>query len=276
MAICSALRLALGLAALSAAPAAAAEMLPLWEAGVGAGVVSLPDYRGSDERRNFLLPVPYLIYRGDFLKADRDGVRGVLFDTRRVELDISVGLSPPVDSGENRARAGMADLEAVAEVGPNLEITLWEAEGARLKFKAPFRGAFTVDSSPQGVGWVFSPRLNLDIDDLGASGWRLGLLSGPIYATRAHHAYFYSVADADVTPARPRYDAPGGYAGTQFLASLSKRFPRAWVGAFLRWDTLAGAAFGDSPLMRSRDYLAGGIAFAWVFGESMQRVEATR
>ena len=274
MPICRRLRIVCALAVLVAVPPVVAEQLPLWEAGAGVGVLSLPDYRGSDERKNFVLPVPYFVYRGDFFKADREGVRGVLFDSERIELDLSAALSPPVDSRDNRARAGMADLEPVAELGPNLDILVWENSDARLTFKAPLRAAFTLESSPKGVGWVFSPRLNLDFDSIAASGWRLGLLAGPIYATRANHDYFYSVSAADATATRPSYQAAGGYAGTQFIAALSKRFPKFWVGAFLRWDTLAGASFVDSPLVTSRDYLSGGFALSWVFGESTQRVEA--
>lgn len=269
------LRVAFALTLLGMVSPLAAEQLPLWEAGAGVGVLSLPDYRGSDERKYFVLPVPYFVYRGDFFKADREGVRGVLFDSERIELDLSAALSPPVDSRDNRARAGMADLEPVAELGPNLDVLLWENSDARLKFKAPLRAAFTLEGSPRGVGWVFSPRFDLDFDNVAASGWRMGLLAGPIYATRANHDYFYSVPAADATATRPRYQAGGGYAGTQVLASLSKRFPKFWVGAYLRWDTLAGATFVDSPLVTSRDYLAGGLALSWVFGESMQRVEAT-
>jgi outer membrane protein len=256
--------------------AAAGERLPLWEAGVGLAAVSLPDYRGSDERRGYLLPVPYFVYRGEFLKADREGLRGVLFAGQRVELDLSAALSPPVNSRDNRARAGMADLRPVGELGPNLELGLWQAGDDRLRLKLPLRAAMTIEGSPRWAGWVFSPRLDLDLDDLAGSGWRFGVLAGPIFATRRHHAYYYSVTAAEATAARPQYDAPGGYAGTQLLFSTSKRFRRAWVGAFLRRDTLAGASFVASPLVRSRDYLAGGIAVSWIIGESSQRVEAWR
>ncbi|MBE0620122.1 MAG: MipA/OmpV family protein, partial [Burkholderiales bacterium] len=53
-----------------AAAGARAEQLPLWEAGAGAAALSFPDYRGSNERQSWLLPVPYIIYRGEFLQAD--------------------------------------------------------------------------------------------------------------------------------------------------------------------------------------------------------------
>ncbi|MGH9363054.1 MAG: hypothetical protein ACRD2T_14170, partial [Thermoanaerobaculia bacterium] len=44
---------------LAAAPAAAEE-LPLWELGLGIGGFTLPDYRGSDQARGYVLPVPYV------------------------------------------------------------------------------------------------------------------------------------------------------------------------------------------------------------------------
>ncbi len=58
------------------------------------------------------------------------------------------------------------------------------------------------------------------------------------------------------------------------LASLSKRFPKYWVGAYVRYDMLSGAAFDDSPLVRRKSYLAGGIGIAWMLGESKKRVES--
>jgi hypothetical protein len=60
----------------------------------------------------------------------------------------------------------------------------------------------------------------------------------------------------------------------QFLAAVSKRFPSLWVGGFVRYDTLSGAVFDDSPLVKKKNYVAGGIAVAWVFGESSRKVEA--
>ena len=97
-----------------------AHELPLWEAGGGAAVIDFPDYRGSDERHTFVLPVPYVVYRGEFLKIDRERVRGLFFKTDKAELDISLNGSVPVKSADNRARQGMPDLEPTLEVGPSL------------------------------------------------------------------------------------------------------------------------------------------------------------
>nr|WP_244197818.1 MipA/OmpV family protein [Caballeronia ptereochthonis] len=53
---------------------------------------------------------------------------------------------------------------------------------------------------------------------------------------------------------------------------MSRRFSRYWVGAFVRYANLAGAHFADSPLVRQKSVLSGGVAVAWVFGQSSKTV----
>ncbi len=101
---------------------------PLWEAGVGAGALSLPDYRGSDQQRFYAFPVPYLVYRGEILKVDRTAVRGLFFQSDRFEFDVSLNASPPVNSGRNHARQGMPDLDPTGEIGPSLIIKLGKSD----------------------------------------------------------------------------------------------------------------------------------------------------
>lgn len=258
---------------------AAAEQLPLWEAGLGVAAVSLPDYRGADTSRTYVLPAPYFVYRGEFLKADRNGVRSTLFNTDRVELNLSLNATLPVSSKNNTARQGMSSLRPTVELGPTLSVNLWNAPSGKMKldFRTPLRTAVTIESSPRQIGWLFGPNLNLDVrDPLGMSGWNLGMLAGPNFQSRSYNSYFYSVGASDVTGTRPRYDAPGGYAGSQFTAALSKRFERYWVGGFLRYDTLGGATFQDSPLVQRKNAVSAGVAVTWVFGQSGTMVEATR
>ena len=260
------------------ASAAEIDKKPLWELGAGATVLAFPEYRGSDQSRNYVLPIPYVVYRGEMLKADRDGVRGIFFDNENVETHVSVGASFPVDSKDNDARQGMPDLNPTVELGPAVDVTLWRSAvpGMTLTLRLPVRAGLTVERSPQYIGWQFSPRLNLDIDDVpGLPGWNLGLFASPIYGDDRFHRYFYSVPPAYATPSRPAYDAHAGYGGTEFLAAVSKRFAHYWVGGFVRYDVLAGATFEDSPLVRTREYFAAGFAIAWIFAESSQQV-ATR
>ena len=41
----------------------------------------------------------------------------------------------------------------------------------------------------------------------------------------------------------------------------------------MRYDNLSGATFENSPLVRQKDYVAGGIAISWILGESSTRVK---
>lgn len=269
--------LVVAFASAAVACAAHAEQKPLWEAGAGVGALVLPDYRGSDESRAYVLPFPYVIYRGDFFKADREGVRAEFLDTDRIRFEFAFGASQPVRSSSNKAREGMPDLKGSFEVGPSLSINLLRSadRASRLDLRIPVSTGVTLGGGFQGIGWQTSPRLNLDLADVaGFSGWNLGVAAGPIFQSRKRDAYFYDVASDYVRPDRPAYRSSGGYAGSQVLMALSKRYERIWVGGYLRADTLKGASFDDSPLVRRHSAFSAGIGMAYVFGQSSQMVDA--
>lgn len=273
-------QLAAALAAFPAAACLAQERTePLWEMGLGVAGIDFPDYRGSSHRRGYVLPAPYFVYRGDLLRADRGGARAVFFKTDRWDLNLSAGASLPVHSEDNPARAGMADLKPSIELGPSLAYTAWRSADERMKLdlRLPLRGAVTIESSPRFIGGQFTPNVNLDLHDpLGFAGWNLGLVAGVVYNDSRYNRYFYSVDPQYATASRPAYEAHGGYGGVQFLAALSKRFPKFWLGGFVRYDTLNGAVFESSPLVTNRRYVAGGIAFTYVFAQSKERVRVDR
>jgi outer membrane scaffolding protein for murein synthesis (MipA/OmpV family) len=267
--------LAAGVLAAAAVPAAHAEPKPLWELGLGSGAVVFSDYRGADTMHAYPVPVPYLVYRGRFLRSDHNGLRGRLFDAQRVELNLSVNGTTPVRS--DSARHGMPDLRPTLEVGPALDMHLWKSADTllALDLRLPARAAFTVEASPRLIGVFLAPHLNLDIAQRrGDDGWKLGLLAGPLFATRRYDEYFYSVAPQYASADRPAFEPRGGYAGTQLLASLTRRYPRYWLGAYLRHDSLAGASFAMSPLVRRESYWAGGFGIAWIIGRSRRLVES--
>lgn len=264
--------------ALSALPCAGhARELPLWEAGAGVAAIDFPDYRGSDERHAYVLPVPYVVYRGEFLKVDREKVRGLFFKNDKAELDISLSGSVPVKSADNRARQGMPDLYPTLEIGPSLNLFLLHSEPRKLYLDLRLPVRPVIDTRTKYVGYVFQPQLNLDVRDLGGNaGWNLGLAAGPIFADQRYHQHFYGVDPAYATAARPAYTARGGYAGSQFITALSKRFPGYWVGGFVKWDTLRGAVVEDSPLLKSKQNFTAGFAVSWIFAESKTRVQEER
>ncbi|HYS50429.1 MAG TPA: MipA/OmpV family protein [Burkholderiales bacterium] len=258
-----------------AASFAHADQLPLWEAGAGFAVTTLPHYRGSDQAKTWVLPVPYVVYRGASLKVDDDRrLRGLLGD--KVEVELSLSGSPPAK--DNDARRGMPDLDATLELGPSLNITLFRSENRneKLELRLPVRTVFSSDfSHVRQTGWVFQPNLSLDFKNvLGDRGWKLGLQGSLIYTNRRYNQYFYAVDPVFVTADRPAFDPSGGYGGLNFLAAVSKHFPGFWVGGFAKWDSVSGAVFADSPLVRARSNFSGGFAVAWIFRASTAKVEA--
>jgi MipA family protein len=262
--------------AASWAATACAEEKPLWELGVGVGAAVLPDYTGSDESRVYPGPVPYVVYRGKFLKADREGVRTRLFNRRYAELSVSAGGSLPVNSDDNDARQGLPDLKPTIELGPALDLHLWQSKNAKIKLDLdiPVRLPVTIESSPRSIGVVVAPRLSLDVADFaGFEGWDFGFSIGPNFADKKYHDYFYTVAPRFAIADRPAFDAGGGYSSTAVLTAISKRFPAYWVGAFLRYETLTGATYQDSPLVKRDNAVVAGIGIAWIIGRSKRMVE---
>jgi outer membrane protein len=254
--------------------AAFAKEEPLWEFGMGIGAIAFEDYRGSNTTHSYPVPVPYVLYNGKFLQADKDGVRGKLLNQDWIEINLSFDATTPVRN--DAARNGMPDLKTTVQAGPAVNIHLYRSDdrGVKLDLRMPLEGAVTVQGSPHFIGGTFLPRLALDIKSpFGASGWNLGLLSGPLFQDRRYNQYFYSVAPQYATPERPSYQAGAGYAGMEFLGALSKRFPKFWVGAFARYDSLAGAVFDDSPLVQRHSYWAAGVGFAWIIHRSSRTVE---
>jgi MipA family protein len=267
--------LALLLLLLLAAPASPAErrLRPLWEAGAGVGLLSLSDYRGADQTSQYVLPIPYFVYRGEILQVDRENIRSVLLKGDGWDVDVSAGGSVPGRSGHNRARSGMPDLDATLEIGPQLNVRWLDTERYRLRLQLPLREVRAVGGGLPHVGLLFAPALQLQVWDTGPGGaWKLAVVGGPLWADRQYHDYFYRVDAADATAERPAYASRGGYSGTRLTATLSRRFEKIWVGAYLRVDDLHGAAFADSPLLRRKTSYVAGFGVSWVFGQSARLV----
>jgi len=247
--------------------------LPLWEFGLGAGVLNAPTYRGSKTIETVYLPIPYLTYRGDFLKVDREGVRGEFFESDRLRLDISLAGNIPVPKSSKSARAGMPSLDPLGEIGPELEINLWKSndqDETGVWFKIPYRLVFSVGNPIlEYQGWSFSPYINYTLNmRQSPTLLRYSLSAGPIVANRKYHQYFYEVDPEYQTVERPVYEATAGYSGSRVTLTITSNTKNYFLGAFARYDNLHGAVFEDSPLVETKSYFVYGIAFAWIFSSS--------
>src|SRR5208283_6156743 len=104
---------------------------PLWEYGLGIGAIAFQDYPGSDTSHVYPIPVAYVLYNGTFLKADRNGERGMLLNQQWVELNVSGGISAPVRN--DAVRYGMPELRPTIQLGPSVDLHLLHSNEHRVK-----------------------------------------------------------------------------------------------------------------------------------------------
>lgn len=260
---------------LAAWPALGAEK-PMWEVGAGGGFLMMPDYRGSDKTRFYLLPFPYAVYRGGIFRIEDKRLNARIFKTDRVTLDASGYGAVPVKSDDNDARRGMQDLDSTFEVGPALRVKLLEAREnwCRLSVALPVRAVFSTDfRSVRYEGWVFSPRLNFEkADVIPGTGLYLGVSTGPMFGDRGYHQYFYNVEPAYATAWRPAYETGAGYSGSTLTVGLGKNYKSFRFHAFVSADFLQGAVFEESPLVKTKTSWMSGFSVTWVFLKSKKIV----
>lgn len=254
-----------------------ASHLPEWEAGLGLAEVYFPDYRGSAQYRSYTLPFPFMVYRGEKLTLDRRGLRGILFETKRVYLDISLAASVPVNSSDNDKRRGMPDLDTAFQIGPSLQVNLVgnERTSKYINLAVPVRKVISTDFNRfEGEGYLAHPHLNFNYAGFHPQGyWNAGLSLGALYADKQYHDYYFTVKDAFATPDRPAYASRSGYSGNRLTLTLTGRYTDYWMGTFLIYDHIANATFADSPLIERSYSFVTGLSFVWVFGQSEKHVQ---
>lgn len=235
-----------------------------WEAGIGVGGLYSPDYRGSKSYRDYVAPIPYVVYRGPVIRTDGDGLQGDFLRTERLEFTASMAVSVTRDSDKNQRREGMPELDSTLEVGPAVQVNLTGqgfSEGFSLK--VPVRAVLTVGSgSPDYIGLVSAPSLVYRRSIKG--GWKWTARTGPVFASGKYHDYYYSVKPQYALPERPSYEASSGYNGFNAQAALSRRFSDYWFAVYLRYSNIQGTNFRDSPLVETEHNVMGGFAVSWV------------
>lgn len=262
-------RLAAAALAVMSLDAAAQEPLPLWEAGVGAFGVSTPAYPGSSDRSSRLLPLPFLIYRGEVLRADQGGIGARLFNSERIELDVGLSGALPAHSNNVAARAGMPDLNTLIEFGPRVKILLANpTPTSRLRLELPLRAVMEVQGGVRRQGATFEPKLSYELRGADPR-WSYDLSLAAVFGDRRIGRYFYEVAPQYATLSRPAYQADAGLLLTRVGVSAMFKLNRdVRLFGFVREESYRGAANEDSPLMKKRSGASVGLGFAWTLGRS--------
>jgi MipA family protein len=262
------------LAACLAAPAFAQDKpaLPLWEAGIGAGFVSTPAYPGAATQSHRGLVLPFLIYRGEVLRSDQQGIGARLLHSDTTEFDIGFAASLPASSKDVPVRDGMPDLGTLIEFGPRVKVKLADiGPQSRLRFELPLRAVMELRDGVRREGWTMEPRLVWETREQ-AGRWTWDAQLGAVFGDARINRYFYEVQPQFATAARPAYGATGGLMLVRTGLFAYRKLDPDWrFFGFVRYESYAGAANRDSPLMKRSSGASAGLGFAWTLGRSQQR-----
>lgn len=260
---------------LSAALPALAGEKPLLELGVAGGGAYLPDYPAAGQSHFNAIALPYVVYRGEFLRAEGSAVSGRIVRTRNVELDISLSGSFSVDSDDNDDRRGMEDLDYLVELGPRLQLTLARAaKWAKVDLELPLRAVFSTDlGSIDYEGVVAQPALAYQHGNVLETGTQLKLSLSATVADEGLQDYFYEVETRFATPARPAFDADAGYLGSALSLLLRKPLgERFTLFGLAQASYHAGAANESSPLHKEDLTYSVGVGLIFTFYRSDRTV----
>ncbi len=239
----------------------AADAPPLWEAGLLGFSASQNAYPGASERTQKTLVLPWLIYRGPFLRADRGSVGLRAVRTPEFELDLGFAAALGASSEKVQARSGMPDLGLLLEAGPKLRWNLAEQGALRWRADLPLRAVFDASDSMKMRGWSLEPALQLEHrGETWMSSWSVAALLG----NRRLADTFYGVAPVYATIERPAYEARAGLIAWRANLAVSRALAKDWrVFGFTRLESLAGAANRASPLVQRHSGVSFGIGLSW-------------
>jgi MipA family protein len=267
----AALAAASGLAWGTPAWAQAPASLPLWEVGGAAIGVSQQAYPGADEQVKRAIALPYFIYRGEVLRADRETAGLRAFKTPEFEVDVAVAGTFGTRGDGIDARRGMRELGTLVELGPRLRWNLGAAPGGgRWRAEFPLRAVFDLSDGAANRGLSFEPELVFERQTRG--GLRYSTSISAIVADTRLARTFYEVAPSEATDLRPAYAARSGLVAWRLSASASHGWGPDWrVFGFVRVDSVAGAANEASPLVRRTTGATAGLGLAYTWLRSERR-----
>jgi outer membrane protein len=252
------------------------EEKPLWELGLFNGIAALPNYRGSDETTLYAAPLPFLIYRGLRLKANRHGVQQILATSDSLELTLALRGRPP-DFGKTEAREGMDDLDPLLEFGPLVRWHLLRDQDQQLYVSMSIRQVVSMntDSFNTGNEGAHGEMKFIYRNDrlFNSTDWRFGINAGIDIGGTSYHDFLYSVDPQDAKLDRAAYDADAGYGGFFVSANLMREVSPSWsIGGLVQWDNLAGSSFRNSPLVRAENNLTVAVALVYTIARSKRLV----
>lgn len=244
---------------------------PRWEAGALFAAFHSPLYPAAEETQEKLLPVPFLIYRGERLRVGEGGViKAVAIEKPRFKVDLSLGAAFNANSDDSSARQGMPDLDFIFEVGPEISFMLTDTKRSETWLNLQFRKVFSTDfSSIDDRGYIFQPEISYQGQNVFINNSSVKFTVSPLFATKKMHQYFYQVDEKFSTSERPFYQAGGGYLGTEVtMVNRVKIRHDLMIFVSTKLGFYQGASNEDSPLFKKDVNYSVGVGLKWTLFQS--------
>jgi outer membrane protein len=247
----------------------------LWEMALAGYSRYGPAYPASEDYQLDVVPLPFPIYRGKFLRVgdDKDKpVRTRIFRRDRIKLDLDFGLNLPVDSEDIDVREDMPDLDLLLEVGPELEFQFVENLPGDFFLALQTRAALSFDGlDTTWRGMVYSTEFKYVLP-FNRDKTKVNMRLTPEIASNDYMDFFYGVAPEFATANRPTYKASGGYLGTRLRFTIGHEISKKFeIRTGVRVGFYQGAKNEDSPLFTADNTGEVFFAFLWKFWESKRR-----
>ncbi|CAA6803701.1 MAG: Outer membrane protein [uncultured Sulfurovum sp.] len=234
--------------------------------GLGLGAVTYPSYVGSKSMNQLITPIPYIRYESETNSLAKGGFTHKFFKNNKLSLDLSLGAALPVESDNVPLRVGMEDLDFTLEIGPRLNYELYKKNEHEFNVKFPIRAVISTDiQNFNHQGFFVAPNLNYKFKK---DKFQVKVKSGPLWADKKYHNYFYAVSSQDARLTRRAYEAKAGYNG--YRNTLSSKYRRgSWnYTAFVSHINIEGATFQNSPLVETNNAFYVGAFVSYVFYEN--------
>ena len=240
------------------------------EIGAGIFTTQLPHYPGADQKKTYVLPMPYIFFESENFELERNRLTGFMWNSGNWHLDLSAGAGIKVNSDDNEARVGMPDLDWVFELGPSLKYYLQGSPKSpqHLVTEIFTRKAIATDFSSIGnVGWRYGPAISYQQQFMvdGVNRLALNIRVVANFSDKRYLDYYYGVNTQYASDTRPEFHNKGGYAGSDLSLGLTYKTRSIWTGGYLRYYQLSDAQQVDSPLFFNTQGWSFGLGIVWIF-----------
>lgn len=222
-----------------------------WDVTVGAAMVNMPEYPGSDENENRGLPMVSVRYKRFFLggtpgAGSPAGLGAYLYEGEAFRLGavVSMDAIEPREESDDPSLLGLGDIDAAIRAGvfASYRVASW----------LTLRGAGSTDVSDndQGTTWSFDAEVTYRPTE------KLTLSGGPglVWSSREYMQTFFGIDDEQAARSgRAPYTPEAGVSAVRLSFGAQYAFTHHWfLGARITAAQLQGDAT-DSPIVLEKN-----------------------